>query len=81
MQVMNEWTEVGVEQGKQVSSYKGKQELVLRQLQCKVGTLTPALAQTVKLLDLDALAALGQALPGLNSPADLTKWLTVGLVA
>jgi hypothetical protein len=81
MQVMNERTEVVIKRGKQVSHYNGAQELVLRQLRCKVGILTPSLEQTIKLLDLDALSALGQALRGFNSPADLTKWLTVGLVA
>jgi hypothetical protein len=83
MQVVNEWTEAGITQGKLEGITQGKlegklegeQELVLRLLRRKLGPLTPELEQQVSQLELAKLEALGEALLDFNSPVDLVTWL------
>jgi hypothetical protein len=67
MQVINEWTAAGIEQG--------ELKIVLRQLHRKLGPLSPALEQQVGQLDLARLEMLGEALLDFSSQADLVAWL------
>jgi hypothetical protein len=71
MQVINEWTAAGIEQGIE----QGELKLVLRQLQRKLGPLSPALEQQVGQLNLAGLERLGEALLDFSNQADLVAWL------
>lgn len=54
---------------------QGKQELVLRQLKRRVGELEPELEQQVKVLSIEQLEELGEALLDFTDVAQLKDWL------
>jgi hypothetical protein len=57
----------------------GKQEeaakLVLRQLNRRLGQLSPTISQQIRLLPVEQLEDLGEALLDFESEADLLEWL------
>jgi hypothetical protein len=71
MQVINEWTAAGIEQGR----HKEGLALVLRQLRHKLGPLSSSLEQQVGQLNLARLEVLGEALLDFSNQADLVAWL------
>jgi hypothetical protein len=75
MQVINEWTAAGIEQGIEQGRQKEGLALVLRLLQRKLGPLSPALEQQVSQLNLAELERLGEALLDFSNQADLVAWL------
>jgi hypothetical protein len=71
MQLTNPWIEAGKQQGRQ----QGEVELVLRLLARRLGNLSADEQQAVRALPLEKIEALGEALLGFDSHADLTNWL------
>ena len=61
----------GLEQGRTV----GERSLVLKQLQRKLGSLSPELTTKVSALSLEELEALGEALLDFTRISDLETWL------
>jgi Domain of unknown function (DUF4351) len=61
--------------GEQRGEQKGQQELVFRQLNRRVGTVSIELAAQVKMLPLERLEALGEALLDFSQIGDLISWL------
>ncbi|KOP26208.1 hypothetical protein AMR41_13205 [Hapalosiphon sp. MRB220] len=70
---------IGYERGKQEGKEEGKQEqtqtLILRQLQRRVGELSPEVQQRIQSLTLAQLEALGEALLDFTASSDLLNWL------
>ena len=62
---------IGYERGKQ----EGKQELILRLLQRRVGELSSELQERIKSLSLNQLENLGEALLDFTATEDLLNWL------
>jgi predicted transposase YdaD len=63
-------------EAEQQGELKGQQELVLRQLNRRVGNMSSQLQERIKSLPLTELEALGEALLDFTSMADLEAWLT-----
>jgi predicted transposase YdaD len=70
-----EGREQGREEGREEGREQGERILVLRQLNRRVGKLTPKMRETVETLSLTQLENLGEALLDFNNPADLETWL------
>ncbi|MEH1898719.1 MAG: DUF4351 domain-containing protein [Nostoc sp.] len=62
---------IGYERGKQ----EGKQRLILRLLQRRVGELSPQLQKRIQSLSLNQLENLGEALLDFTAMEDLFNWL------
>ena len=79
MERLAEREEIGLQRGKQEGKLEGRQEeasqLILKQLQRKVGSLSPQIQQQIETLSLEKLEALGEALLDFNSLDDLIDWL------
>jgi hypothetical protein len=82
MEIVTSWMERGLELGRQEGLEQGLLEgreaqmaLVLRLLQRRVGQLPAVLTQSVRQLDAEALANLGEALFDFESIADSVVWL------
>jgi hypothetical protein len=71
IQLTNPFIELGIHRGRQ----QGEIELVLRQLKRRLGSLTPAQEESVRMLKLRRIEALGEALLEFNSRTDLDCWL------
>jgi hypothetical protein len=71
MQITTSWMEEGVEKGLRL----GKEEMVLRLLQKRVGALPTATQRRVQRLSVSQLTELGDALLDFTGPDDLTNWL------
>ena len=65
----------GEKRGEQRGEVKGQQELVLRQLTRRVGHVSPELEVRVKVLPLELLENLGEALLDFSQIEDLISWL------
>jgi hypothetical protein len=77
MQVINEWTAAGIEQGIEQGRHKEGLALVLRQLRRKLGPLPLEVEAQVAQLDVARLETLGEALLDFGSETDLLTWLAV----
>ena len=87
MEIVTSWMETGIERGKQIGRQEGlevgrvegrRQEalnLVQRQLQRRVGLLSPELEESVNKLTLMRLEALADALLDFSTVDDLQLWL------
>ena len=64
------WSE-GLQEGRQ----EGEANLVLRQLNRRLGDISPELLPNIRSLDLEQLENLGEALLDFQSPQDLEQWL------
>lgn len=62
---------IGWKEGRQ----EGEQSLVLRQLNRRIGDVSPELRSQIQALSLDQLEALGEALLDFSEPTDLVNWL------
>jgi hypothetical protein len=71
IRLTNPFIELGIHRGRQ----QGEIELVLRQLKRRLGSLTAAQEEAVRMLKLRRIEALGEALLEFNSRADLDRWL------
>jgi Domain of unknown function (DUF4351) len=65
----------GRQEGLQLGLYQGEKLLVLRQLSCRVGTLSPSVVSRVEALSLPQLEMLGEALLDFTGSDDLMTWL------
>jgi hypothetical protein len=79
IRLTNPFIELGIHRGRQEGRRQGRQqgeiELVLRQLKRRLGSLTAAQEEAVRMLKLRRIEALGEALLEFNSRADLDRWL------
>jgi predicted transposase YdaD len=71
MQVTTSWEEKGIEKG----IARGQRSLILRQLNCRVGSLPDEIQAQVQALALNQLEALSEVLLDFNSLNDLSNWL------
>ncbi|BAZ03714.1 DUF4351 domain-containing protein [Calothrix sp. NIES-3974] len=71
MEIVTSWQRQGRIEGR----IEGKREMVLRQLNRRVGTLTPQLQERIQRLSVSQLEDLGEALLDFNAIADLENWL------
>ncbi len=65
--------------GERIGYERGQQELVLRQLQRRVGELPEEVKKQVQSLSLQDLEALGEALLDFTTIDDLLNWLQIHL--
>ncbi|WP_017651266.1 DUF4351 domain-containing protein [Fortiea contorta] len=76
---------IGYERGKEEGEQEGRleqaQKLVLRQLQRRVGELSPEILQRIQTLELEQLEALGEALLDFTAIPDLLNWLQANQTA
>ncbi|MFM7876375.1 MAG: Rpn family recombination-promoting nuclease/putative transposase, partial [Microcystis panniformis] len=68
------WSE-GLQEGRQEGRQEGEANLVLRQLNRRVGDISPELLPNIRSLDLEQLENLGEALLDFQSLQDLEQWL------
>jgi len=61
-------------QGRQEGELQGRYALIVRQLQRKLGSLSPAQIQKIQSLSLEQLESLGEALLDFTTQADLDSW-------
>jgi predicted transposase YdaD len=77
--VYEKWRQETLQEGRQEGELKGRQEgersLVLRQLSCRIGSLSPEVLSSVEALSLPQLEMLGEALLDFTGVDDLTTWL------
>lgn len=71
MQIVTSWMEDGLQQGLQ----EGELSVILRQLNRKVGELTPELRDRIRQLSLAQLDALAESLLDFSHTQDLVDWL------
>lgn len=65
----------GREEGEQRGREKGERNLILRQLNRRIGELSQEVRSQIETLSLEQLENLGEALLDFNSMADLQTWL------
>ena len=65
----------GKAEGKAEGKLDGERSLVIRQLNRRIGSITPAQEATIGNLSLEQLEALGEALLDFTAPSDLENWL------
>ncbi|MEY3869733.1 MAG: hypothetical protein RLZZ338_3624 [Cyanobacteriota bacterium] len=79
MQIVTSWMEEGLQQGLNQGLQRGKLEeaiaLIWRQLQRRIGEITPELRSRIGQLSLTQLEDLGEALLDFSSQVDLVTWL------
>ncbi len=63
------------EQAKKEGRQEGEQDLILRQLNRRIGKINPSLIERVQGLSIEQLENLGEALLDFSSVADLENWL------
>jgi predicted transposase/invertase (TIGR01784 family) len=68
-------TRIGIEQGLRQGIEQGKLELIVRQLERRVGPLSPEIQTRIAQLSAQQLENLGEALLDFASVSDLTTWL------
>jgi len=61
-------------QGRHEGELQGRYALIVRQLQRKLGSLSPAQIQKIQSLSLEQLESLGEALLDFTTQADLDSW-------
>jgi predicted transposase YdaD len=67
--------ERGIAEGKQEGKQEGEQNLVVRQLQKRVGNLPEEIRKKIQTLALNQLESLGEALLDFTAIEDLFNWL------
>ncbi len=75
MNLTNPFIELGKQRGRLEGIVEGQAELVLKQLDRRLGALSPSQERAVRRLSPSKIEALGEALLEFRSPADLTRWL------
>jgi hypothetical protein len=66
-----EWEQKTLEEGRQ----EGRQELIIRQLNRRIGEVQPKLIQQIRTLPIEQLELLGEALLDFSTVANLEQWL------
>jgi predicted transposase/invertase (TIGR01784 family) len=75
MQIVTSWMEEGIQQGLERGKKQEAVLLILRQLNRRVGALTPQLQERIQSLSTTQLEDLGEALLDFTTVADLEAWL------
>jgi len=75
MELMNPWVKQGWEDGKKEGRQEGKEELVVRQLKRRLGSVSTTVRERLNHLSSEQLNDLGEALIDFKSSADLETWL------
>ena len=75
MAVMTYWEQKGLQEGRQEGLTQGKEALVERQLQRRIGAVSANTSARLGRLSPDELDDLGEALLDFSSQADLDQWL------
>lgn len=75
MDYVNSWTRDGIAQGLAQGLAQGEQNIVLRMLLFKLGSITPELEAQIRKLAIPQLEKLGIAIFELGSLEELEKWL------
>lgn len=73
--VYQEALQEGRQEGRQEGALREGQSLILRQLNCRLGEVSPSVQTQIQVLSLDQLEALGEALLDFSELADLVRWL------
>ena len=77
--IYQEWKEEflqeGRQEGEQTGALREAQSLILRQLNRRIGDISPELQSQIQSLSLDQLETLGEALLDFTEPTDLINWL------
>ena len=73
--VYQEALEEGRQGGRGEGRIEGERSLILRLLNRKLGEIPEATSERLRVLPIEQLEALGEALLGFNSLMDLTQWL------
>lgn len=76
MELMTSWERKGREEGRQEGRQEGKEELVVRQLQRRLGSVSPENRERLNHLSSEQLNELGEALIDFKTAADLETWLS-----
>jgi len=76
MELMTSWERKGREEGLSQGLHDGKQQLIMRQINRRLGSTSPSLISRVNQLTAAQLDDLGEALLGFNNTADLDRWLS-----
>ncbi|NCS79612.1 MAG: DUF4351 domain-containing protein, partial [Microcystis aeruginosa K13-07] len=74
-EIWSEGLQEGLQEGRQEGRQEGEANLVLRQLNRRIGDISPELLPNIRSLDLEQLENLGEALLDFQSPQDLEQWL------
>ena len=85
MELTTSWKEEGRKEGRkeglQEGRREGEQQIVLRLLKRRWGSVAPASEKKVRRLSVQQLESLAEALMEFSSPADLESWLERGKAA
>jgi predicted transposase/invertase (TIGR01784 family) len=73
--VYQEALQEGEQRGEQTGALREARSLILRQLTCRVGTISPNFEVKISTLSIAQLESLGEALLDFSSSADLDNWL------
>ena len=68
---------IGFEQGIQQGVQQGELTIVLRQLNRRIGRISPNIEAQICTLSLTQVETLGEALLDFSQPSDLDDWLTL----
>ncbi|HAG81417.1 MAG TPA: transposase, partial [Cyanobacteria bacterium UBA12227] len=67
--------EQGIEQGRQEGKIQGQIELILRQLERRLGTISPDIQTRIRQLSSEQLENLGDTMIEFRTASDLIGWL------
>ena len=76
VEMMSSWERIGLERGLQEGRQEGKEDLVVRLITKRFGSVSPQVTQRLDQMPTDQLDALGEALFDFSSVADLEMWLS-----
>jgi flagellar biosynthesis/type III secretory pathway protein FliH len=76
MELLTSWHRTGRQEGLQEGLHLGKEDLVMRQIRRRFGSVSSTVTQRLDTLTSDQLNELGEALLDFTSPSDLDNWLS-----
>jgi predicted transposase YdaD len=74
-EILKEGEQIGEQRGRQAGRLEGEAELVLRQLNRRLGRLDKSVQRQIRQLDIVQLEELGEQLLDFSSPEELQGWL------
>jgi predicted transposase YdaD len=75
MEIVTSWMQEGIEVGKLAGKLEGEFAIITRQLNRRIGLVTPELQERLKQLSTTQLEDLAEALSDFSSVEDLLAWL------
>ncbi len=76
MEVLTYWEKKGREEGREEGLQRGKEQLVIRQMQRRIGLISSETEKRLEALTSEQLDDLGEALLEFTSAQDLEGWLS-----